>query len=172
MSRDFVTTWAQSKVFTLPLGTSAEHKFTCVAVDGGGSVYTCWADANNVYYSVSQDIKTSNTPTWSAPVRVDNGPNTKTCVLPMMAAGSAGRVIFGWYGTTADNSQTPGAPWSYFTARCNNGRASDTTGPSTLTSTLITSGRQMCIYARTERAFTCPGLAVSMPSSAVAKRLE
>ena len=120
VSRDFGTTWAQSKVFTLPAGTGADHKFTWVAVDGGGNVYTVWADANNVYYSVSQDIKTSNTPTWSAPVRVNNGPETKTCVLPMIAAGSAGRVIFGWYGTTADNSQTAGAPWHYFTARCNN----------------------------------------------------
>lgn len=119
-SRDFGTTWIQSKVVTLPVGSSAEHKFTWVAVDGGGNVYTCWATANNVYYSVSQDIKTSDTPTWSAPIRVNNGPNTKTCVLPMMDAGSAGRVIFGWYGTTADNSSTAGAPWQYFTARCNN----------------------------------------------------
>ena len=119
-SRDFGTTWIQSKVFTLPAGTSAEHKFTWVAVDGGGNVYTCWADANNVFYSVSQDIKTSNTPTWSAPIRVNNGPNTKTCVLPMIEAGSAGRIILGWYGTTADNSQTPGAPWNYFCARSNN----------------------------------------------------
>jgi hypothetical protein len=123
VSRDFGTTWTQTKVFTLPTGTSAEHKFTWVAVDGGGNVYTVWADANNVYYSVSEDIRTSNTPTWSTPVRVNNGPNTKTCVLPMVEAGSDGRVIFGWYGTTADNSQTAGAPWHYFTARSNNATA-------------------------------------------------
>ena len=120
VSRDFGTTWLQSRVVTLPQGNSADHKFTWVAVDGGGNVYTCWADANNVYYSVSQDIKTSNTPTWSTPVRVNNGPNTKTCVLPMVEAGSAGRIVFGWYGTSADNSQTAGASWQYFAARCNN----------------------------------------------------
>ena len=120
VSRDFGTTWTQSKVFTLPTGTTAEHKFSWVAVDGAGNVYTCWADANNVSYSVSENIKTSNTPTWSTPVQVNNGPQTKTCVLPMIEAGSDGRIIFGWYGTTADNSQTAGAPWNYFFARCNN----------------------------------------------------
>jgi hypothetical protein len=120
VSRDFGTTWIQSQVTTLPEATSAEHKFTWVAVDGGGNVYTCWATANNVYYSVSQDIKTSDTPTWSAPIQVNNGPMTKTCVLPMIEAGSAGRIVFGFYGTTAENSQTAGAPWHYFHARCNN----------------------------------------------------
>jgi hypothetical protein len=123
VSRDFGTTWTQSKAFTLPQGTSAEHKFSWVAVDDAGNVYTCWADANNVFYCVSQDIKTSSTPTWSAPIKVNHGAETKTCVLPMMEAGSAGRLIFGWYGTTADNSQTVGAPWNYFFARCNNATA-------------------------------------------------
>ena len=120
VSRDFGTTWTQSKVASLPTGNSADHKFTWVAVDGGGNVYTCWADNHNVYYSVSQDFKTSNTPTWSAPIRVNNGADNKTCVLPQMEAGSDGRLVFGWYATTADNRQTAGAPWNYFFARCNN----------------------------------------------------
>ncbi len=120
VSRDFGVTWTQSLAFDAPTGVSMDHKFTWVAVDGGGNVYTCWSDDHNVYYSVSQDIKTSNTPTWSPPRRVNNGALTKTCVLPMMEAGSSGRVVFAWYGTDSPSNATPGAQYHYFHARCNN----------------------------------------------------
>jgi hypothetical protein len=120
VSRDFGTTWSQSKVYQGPPGTSVDHKFTWVAVDGGGNVYTCWCDDQNVYYSVSQNLKTTNAATWSLARRVNDGPMTRTCALPMMEAGSAGRLIFGWYGTSAYNNITPGASYNYFHARCNN----------------------------------------------------
>src|SRR5439155_883717 len=120
VSRDFGTTWSTSKVFTAPASSTVDHKFTWVCVDGGGTVYTCWSNDRSVFYSYSTDIKTTNNAHWSLPRRVNNGVGTKTCVLPMIEAGSAGRIVLGWYGTSAPNNITPGASWNYFTARCNN----------------------------------------------------
>jgi hypothetical protein len=120
VSRDFGTTWSQSKVYQGPPGTSVDHKFTWVAVDAAGNVYTCWCDDKNVYYSVSQNLKTTNAATWSLARRVNDGPMTRTCALPMMEAGSAGRLIFAWYGTSAYNNITLGASYHYYHARCSN----------------------------------------------------
>ena len=56
-------------------------------------------------------------------MRVSNGPMTNTCSMPMLEAGSAGRIVFGFYGTSASGSQPPqsdGAQWHYFQVRCNN----------------------------------------------------
>ncbi len=120
VSRDFGLTWSSSLVYAGPPGATYDHVFSWVAVDGAGNVYTVWADGNSVWYSGSSDIKTSLTPTWTPPVRVNNGAATKTCVLPQVDAGSDGRVVFSWYGTDASSSVSPGSQWHYFHARTNN----------------------------------------------------
>ena len=120
VSRDFGTTWTDIKVFDAPDGFNYDHIFTWVAVDPAGNVYTCFSDDRNIYYSVSSDIRTSNTPHWSTPVRVDDGPSTKSSALPSMAAGSAGRLVFTWYGSPATSSQDSNAQWYVFFARCDN----------------------------------------------------
>ncbi len=120
VSRDFGLTWTSTLVFAGPPGATYDHIFSWVAVDEAGNVYTVWADGQNVFYSGSADIKTSNTPTWTAPVRVNNGAATKSCVLPMIDAGSGGRIVVAWYGTTSSSTTDPGAQWHYFHARCSN----------------------------------------------------
>ena len=124
VSRDFGLTWASHLVYAAPPSGTLDHIFSWLAVDQAGNVYTTWCDGNDIYMSVSSDIRTSTNPTWSQPVRVNNGPLTKTCTLPMIEAGSAGRIVFGFYGTSAEGSQPPesdGALWHYFQVRCNNG---------------------------------------------------
>jgi len=120
VSRDFGVTWHDTKVFDAPAGSTYDHIFTWVAVDRAGNVYTCFSDDHNIYYSVSTNIRTSDTPTWSRPVRVSDGPDTKSSALPSVAAGSAGRLVFTWYGSPATSSQDPNAQWYVFHARCNN----------------------------------------------------
>lgn len=120
VSRDFGLTWTSHLVYTAPAGSTLDHIFSWLAVDGAGNVYTTWCDSRDVFYASSTDIKTSTSPTWSRPIRVNNGPLTKTCTLPMVEAGSAGRIVFGFYGTSALGSQPPlsdGAQWHYFQAR-------------------------------------------------------
>ncbi len=120
VSRDFGTTWTSSKVFQGGAAASFDHKFTWVAVDQVGNVYTAWSDDHSIFYSASQDFKTSNTPTWISPVRVNNGTQVKTCLLPALAAGSAGRIVLGFYGSSASGASDPSAVWNYFHVRCNN----------------------------------------------------
>jgi hypothetical protein len=120
VSRDFGTTWKDTKVFDAPGVFDYDHIFTWVAVDDGGNVYSCFSDDHDIYYSVSSDIRTSDTPHWSRPVRVNDGPDTKSSALPSMAAGSPGRLVFIWYGTPATGSQDANAKWYVFHARCNN----------------------------------------------------
>ena len=120
VSRDFGVTWTDTHVCDAPAGSTYDHIFTWVAVDRAGNVYTCFSDDRNVYYSVSADIRTSDAPTWSRPVRVSDGPETKSSSLPSVAAGSAGRLVFTWYGTPATSSQDPNAQWYVFHARCSN----------------------------------------------------
>ena len=123
VSRDFGLTWTSHLVYASPPGTTLDHNFSWLAVDAAGNVYTTWSNDHDVYMSGSTDIKTSTTPTWSQPVRVSNGPMTKTCSMPMVEAGSAGRLVFGFYGSSAAGSQPPesdGAQWHYFQARTNN----------------------------------------------------
>ena len=119
-SRDFGLTWTSHVAHAGPIGATYDHIFSWVAVDGAGNVYTVWNDGRSIFYSVSTDIKTSPTPTWSLPRRVNNGPDTKSCMLPMIDAGSDGRIVIAWYGTDAPSTTDPGAQWQYFHARCNN----------------------------------------------------
>lgn len=120
VSRDFGTTWNSTLVYQGSSGESFEHIFTWVAVDHAGNVYTVWSDNHNVFYSASTDIRSSDTPTWSQPTRVNNGPETRTSLLPMIEAGSDGRIIVGWYGSSAPSADDATAQWHYFHARTNN----------------------------------------------------
>jgi hypothetical protein len=123
VSRNFGLTWTNHVVHAGPPGATYDHIFSWLAVDAAGNVYTVWNDGSSIYYSVSTDIKTSTTPTWSLPRRVNNGLETKSCMLPMIDAGSDGRIVIAWYGTDAPSTTDPGAQWHYFHARCNNATA-------------------------------------------------
>ncbi len=120
VSRNFGLTWNSTLVYEGAIGESFDHIFTWCAVDKGGNVYTVWSDNSSVFYSGSTNIKTSDTPTWSRPIRVNNGALTRTALLPMIEAGSAGRIIVGWYGTSASSPDDATAQWHYFHARTNN----------------------------------------------------
>jgi hypothetical protein len=120
ISRDFGATWKDALVFADPTGASYDHIFTWCAVDQAGNVYVAFSNDHDVFYCVSENAKTSDTPTWSKPVRVNDGDLTKAAALPAMAAGSAGRVVFTWYGSPTRTAHEPGAEWRVFHARCDN----------------------------------------------------
>jgi hypothetical protein len=54
---------------------------------------------------------------------VNNGGATKTAALPAMAAGSAGQVVFTWYGSPTGTAHQSDAEWRVFHARCDNALA-------------------------------------------------
>lgn len=79
-----------------PGGGAVLSLFPSLATDGAGNVYIAWIDKTNanVYYAFSTDQGKS----WSAPVRVNNGPAV-TNEFDWMQAGPTGRIAVAWYGT-------------------------------------------------------------------------
>ncbi len=120
ISRDFGTTWHDALVFQGAPSSSYDHIFTWCGVDRVGNVYVAFSDDHSVYYCVSADAKSTDSPTWSKPVRVNDGVDTKTAAFPAMAAGSAGQVVFTWYGSPTGTAHETGATWRVFHARCDN----------------------------------------------------
>lgn len=120
ISRDFGTTWHDALVFQGAPGSSYDHIFTWCAVDRAGNVYVAFSDDHSVYYCVSADARHTDTPHWSLPVRVNNGDLTKAAIMPAMAAGSAGQVVFTWYGSPTATAHQADCAWRVFHARCQN----------------------------------------------------
>jgi hypothetical protein len=116
VSHDFGVTWTSRLAHDGGIGANYSHFFTWVAVDEVGNVYTAFSDDHNIYYCFSTDQGQH----WSSPRRVSNGAATKTAIFPAMEAGSAGRLVFAWYGAQGRNADDPANQWQVFTARCQN----------------------------------------------------
>jgi len=94
--------------------------FPVIAMDGKGTLYEAYiegdgfadptqplahATAWHLYYTYSTDAPWHKT--WSTPVQVDSGPQTKTSDFGWMTAGDAGKLGFVWLGT--DKREHPSA---------------------------------------------------------------
>jgi hypothetical protein len=120
ISHDFGVTWHSSLAFQSPSFVHMDNIFCWGAVDATGTVYLCFSTGHDIYYCYSTDARFSPSPTWSSPVRVNDGLQTKTSIFPAMAAGSAGRLVFTWYGRSGESIDDPTAQWHVFHARTNN----------------------------------------------------
>lgn len=83
------------------------------ALNGPGTLYSCWSDGRNIFLTHSNDKGGS----WATPVRVNDGRETNVCLLPWMETGPVpGSVVVAWFGTpneaNNDNSQ-----WRVFVAQ-------------------------------------------------------
>ncbi len=89
------------------------HIFFTVKVAKDGTVYVCYSDGQTVFIKYSSDKGN----TWSQAVRVSDGPETATSVLPWMETGpTPGSIGVVWYGTTA-TSNNDNADWKVFFAQ-------------------------------------------------------
>ena len=77
-------------------GPGKAHLFFTVKVASDGTAYACYSDDTSVLIQYSKDKGA----TWSAPVRVSDGPETRTSVFPWMETGPVpGSIGVVWYGT-------------------------------------------------------------------------
>jgi len=76
-----------------PSGLSLGNVFPTIAVDRGSNLHVVYSDGTNVFLASSSDQGT----TWTVPVRVNNGSNTKTALAPWIDAGDAGKVDITWW---------------------------------------------------------------------------
>src|SRR5882762_1723424 len=88
------------------------HIFFPVRVGGDGTAYVAYSNDHDIFLAHSTDKGQS----WSPPVRVSDGSNTKTSVFPHLEAGkNRGSVGIVWYGTS-DSTNDDNANWKVFYA--------------------------------------------------------
>ncbi len=132
-STDGGATWSLSKAYQGPLGTDIGNVFPAMAVDRGGNIHIAFSRCDfNSTTAVSSNcqvwlISSSNQgSTWIDAVRVSNGPDSSTAVLPWIAAGSPGVVDITWYGSPAARPDIA-ADWHLFFAQTRNALAATPT---------------------------------------------
>jgi hypothetical protein len=96
-----------------------------VADDGtpNGTVYVAYSNAHDIFLVHSTDKGV----TWSQPVRVSNGPQTKTSLFPWLETGpKPGSVGIVWYGSTSATNDD-NADWKVFFTQSFNATAESPT---------------------------------------------
>ncbi len=93
-----------------PNGVS--HLFFPVKLGGDGTAYVAYSNDHDIFLVHSSD----KGKTWSRPVRVSDGPDTRTSVFPHLEVGKKpGSVGIVWYGTT-NAANNDNANWRAFYA--------------------------------------------------------
>jgi hypothetical protein len=108
------------QVYSATPSTSLVNVFPALAIDRSGNLYIVFSDSRNVFLTTSKD----QAATWSVPVRVSNGTDTKSAIGPWITAGDSGRVDITWWGTTAASNNDPAAQWHVFFSQSVNALAS------------------------------------------------
>lgn len=103
-------------VYQAPAGTSLGNVFPAIALDRAGYLHVVFSDGRNVFLTGSTD----GGATWTTPVRVNNGAQTKTAISPWIEAGAGGKVNVVWWGTGASSNLDTSAPWRVFFAQTQN----------------------------------------------------
>ena len=92
-------------------GTGNAHLFFTVKAARDGTVYVCYSNDHDVFIRYSKDKGT----TWSAAIRVSDGPETKTAVFPWMETGpTPGTIGVVWYGTTGATNNNPDDWYAFY----------------------------------------------------------
>jgi hypothetical protein len=92
-------------------GGSVAHLFFLVKVGPDGTVYACYSDDHNVYVKFSTNKGLS----WSDPIQISQGPESKTAVFPAITTGPVpGTIGVAWYGSTKDSTGDDSADWYVF----------------------------------------------------------
>jgi hypothetical protein len=101
------------------LSAGNAHIFFVVKAAKDGTVYVCYSDGKSVYIKYSKNKGLS----WSPAIRVSDGPETRTALLPWLETGPVpGSIGVVWYGTT-ESSNNDNANWKVFFAQSLNATA-------------------------------------------------
>ncbi|MBI3722080.1 MAG: hypothetical protein HY248_05955, partial [Fimbriimonas ginsengisoli] len=88
------------------------HLFFVIKCASNGTVYGAYSNDKDVFLIYSRD----HGQTWSAPMKIDSGPQTATSIFPALAvSGNPDTVGVAWYGTT-DTANDDNANWNVFCA--------------------------------------------------------
>ena len=132
VSADSGETWSEPFLIENSTMDQALASMTDAAVDADGNAYLTWVgEDGRVHYAFSAD----DGQTWSA-ARAVSPPAVQASVFPVIVAGDAGRVAFGYLGTADDASKWPSrsaqdasekAAWHLYLTFLENGTADSPT---------------------------------------------
>lgn len=109
-------TYADHVAATDPSGIA--NIFAPVKVASDGTVYVSYSNGKNIFIAHSTDKGN----TWSLPVRVSDGAETRTSLFPWLETGDLpGSVAVVWYGT-AEPANSDNADWHVFFAQSLNAK--------------------------------------------------
>jgi len=118
-------TYTCNRAASDPYGVAHLFFSVKVADDGTpfGTAYVAYSNTHSIFLVHSTDKGA----TWSQPVRVSDGPETLTSIVPWMETGSTpGSVGITWYGTTAATNNDA-ADWNVYYAQSFNATAASPT---------------------------------------------
>ncbi len=102
-----------------PSGTSYANVFPIVAVDRSSNIHVVFSNGSSVYLASSSNQGS----TWTNPVQVNNGTETKTSIAPWIDAGDGGKVDILWWATSSANNLDTTAQWKVYFAQTQNALA-------------------------------------------------
>jgi len=116
-STDGGATWALKLVYAEPVGAPGlGNIFAAVAIDQGSGLHVVFSDSHHVFLTSSKDLGTS----WTPPVRVNNGSESRSAMQPWVTAGALGKVNITWLGSSDTNVLDANAQWQVFMAQTQN----------------------------------------------------
>ncbi len=115
-SIDGGNTWDLKLVYQAPEGVFLGNIFAALAIDAGSGLHVVFSDSHHVFLTSSKDYGA----TWTPPVRVSNGSDSRSAMQPWVTAGAFGKVNVTWLGSTDSNAQDTVAQWQVFMAQTQN----------------------------------------------------
>ncbi len=112
-STDGGKSFADFLVHQGPVGASYQNVFPIIALDHSGNLHVVYSNGTNIYLTSSSNMGT----TWTTPVRVNNGVDTKTSLSPWIDAGDAGKVDIMWWATNSSDNLADTAQWRVYFAQ-------------------------------------------------------
>ncbi len=107
------------QTFVVDNTTGHGHLFDVVSVGTDGTVYACWSNDFDIFFSFSRNQGR----TWSPKVKVNspafldaNGRAVRTNLFPWMVAGDPGRVGITWFGSNGVNNGDNNSDWAVYYA--------------------------------------------------------
>ena len=116
-SSDGGTTWTLKLIYAAPVGAPIlGNIFAALAIDGGSGLHIVFSDAHHVFLTSSSNLGA----TWTPPVRVNNGSNSRSAMQPWITAGAYGKVNVTWLGSSDASALDSAAQWQVFMAQTTN----------------------------------------------------
>ena len=116
-STDGGATWGLKLVYAEPVGAPIlGNIFAALAIDQGSGLHVVFSDSHHVFLTSSKDLGAS----WTPPVRVNNGSETRSAMQPWVTAGAFGKVNITWLGSSDSNVLDTNAQWQVFMAQTQN----------------------------------------------------